>query len=329
MTRVAVVKPDHIGDLILSIPAIRAIRRQFQDVTLFVSETTRPLVQFLFPDLGLRTINFLHLIRSSKIVPNTEAAAGELSRFDLVLWLRDDPFIGQFYRQLDVPQDVASGSHLVHETAVQKAMVLRHSPNYSRTELFSNAPIAWPESIKTIGLSIGSGFPTNRWPNICWLEIATLLKKADKELVLMGGPNEEPDLSFLSNCLRRMIDRVIIGSSDFSGFFDELAAVDLVIATDGGTAHLCSLQKPVLSIFGSSPWRRFAPFGRENLVITRNLSCSPCCNFSLEEINGCLTRECILGIEPRSVAEFLLTGSKAERSTFLVQRGTSHTFDSA
>ena len=82
---------------------------------------------------------------------------------------------------------------------------------------------------------------------------------------------------------------------------DRDAAADWVVASDGGAGHLCSLAVPILSIFGGSPFRRYAPFGRRNRLMTQELPCSPCCQYMSRAINGCLSIECLVGITPRQV----------------------------
>ena len=324
MTKVAVVKPDHLGDLILSSPAIRAAQSHFGTITLFVSDSTQHLARFLFPDIELRSINFPHLSRNNNALSDLETAARALNAFDQILWLRDDPVIGPFANQIEVPQDFASGGILEHETAIQKRMMLRHVEPYSRTKLFSTVPIRWPEVIRKVGLCIGSGFPTNRWPNVFWLQLASALRNSGVALVLIGGPGEIGDVALLSRCLPEHFDRIIVGGAEFRTFLDALEDVDLIIATDGGSGHLCSLTKPVLSIFGSSPWRRYAPFGRDNVVLTRDLECSPCCNFSMEYVNGCTTRECTIGLEPELIAQIVRSNIVPKKHAVVVQRGTSH-----
>jgi len=47
---IAILKPDHLGDLVLSVPAIRAVRARYRNITLFVASSSRPLAGFLFPE---------------------------------------------------------------------------------------------------------------------------------------------------------------------------------------------------------------------------------------------------------------------------------------
>jgi ADP-heptose:LPS heptosyltransferase len=126
-----------------------------------------------------------------------------------------------------------------------------------------------------------------------------------------------------------MPHRVIEGRADFAAFMDAIGGLDVVIATDSGTAHLCSLTKPVLSIFGASPWRRYAPFGRENVVITRNLACSPCVQFDMKVVNACMSRECVVALDPEFPAAIVsaAAGALPRWRNMIVARGTSHMAD--
>jgi heptosyltransferase-2 len=94
----------------------------------------------------------------------------------------------------------------------------------------------------------------------------------------------------------------IIGGDDFQATLERLAhEVDLVIATDSGTAHLAALVRPVVSLFGGSPWRRFAPLGEFNMVLCRRYWCSPCIQFNRAMVNTCHTQECLSNFVPEKV----------------------------
>ena len=78
----------------------------------------------------------------------------------------------------------------------------------------------------------------------------------------LAGPAEVARLQVLGGAIRSAIGAaplVLVGGKDFGGFLRAVdEAVDLVVATDSGTAHLTALVRPVVSLFGGSPWRRFA-----------------------------------------------------------------------
>jgi heptosyltransferase-2 len=330
MSRTAVLKPDHLGDLVLASPAIRAICRRYQDVTLFVNSSSRHLARYLFQDmLEIRSVDFRHLSRRPTETIEPRELARELSRFDFVFCLRDDPVLQATMRYVTIPFQTISSSHSVHETVAHKRAVSQVIGTYSRTELFSELPIRWPSAPIHVALCVAAGFPSNRWANARWIELADHLHGIGLTIALVGGPNERDDLQFLSRLLARVPHQVIQGGDDFVEFFEALDAVDLVVASDGGTAHICSLRKPVCSIFGSSPWRRYAPFGQDNVLITRDEACSPCVQFSSEEVNGCLTRECMAAVRSGQVAEVVRSNGLdfSLARGLRVERGVSHRYE--
>ena len=332
MSSAAIVKPDHLGDLVLASPAIRAIARHFRDVALFVGSGSAPLARFLFPEItDIRILDFPHLARKAVAAVDVKGLAAQLNGADMVFCLRDDPVLRDVLGQVTAPSVMADGDHRVHDTALHKRAIIGTIGNYSRTRLFSGPPIPWPMIPWRIGLCIAAGFPTNRWTNALWAELATRLAAKGYEITVIGGPAEREELAFLSRLLAIPPVRTVEGGNDFEAFLAAIDPVDLVIGTDGGTAHLCSLRKPVFSLFGSSPWRRYAPFGRNNVLLTRDEPCSPCLQFSAEEVNGCLTRECMNRLSVQSVLSVIESNGMdfSQVRGAHVSRGTSHACEAA
>jgi heptosyltransferase-2 len=329
MTRVAIVKPDHLGDLVLASPGIRAVAARFPTTKLFVSSTSLSLARFLFPRLEIGKADLPHLSRIPGSHGRLEDLEDELGSYDLLFCLRDDPVLRDLLGRLDTQIVLAEGSHLTHDTAIQKRALRPYIGNYSRSELFSSKPQLWPRQVREAGLCLAAGFPTNRWPNSYWVELAQLLAQAGTGITLIGGPGEREEIALISKLLRKIAPKVLIGSEDFGSFLGALEPIDLVISSDGGTAHLCSLKKPILSIFGSSPWRRYAPFGWSNVLATRDVPCSPCVQFSDDKVNGCMTRECMANITPRMIMRIVNSGGIdfSFASGVHVHRGASHTFE--
>jgi ADP-heptose:LPS heptosyltransferase len=332
MARMALLKPDHLGDLVLASPAIRALCARYEDVTLFVSSTSRRLARFLFGDsVEIRCRDLRHLARGNAEVIELGRLVRELNTFDCVVCLRDDPVMRTIMDEVTAFRCMVSGNDEVHETASQKRTVADIAGDYAPTELFAKLPICWPSKVASVALCVAAGFPTNRWPNLRWIELAGLLAEADIGIALVGGPGERDDLRMMSRLLAVLPHRVLEGGDDFGEFLKALGDVDLVVASDGGTAHICSLHKPVCSIFGSSPWRRYAPFGCDNVVLTREEPCSPCMQFSTEQVNGCMTRECMAAISAAQVAAAVQSNGLDFSLVrgLRVERGVSHRFITA
>jgi heptosyltransferase-2 len=142
------------------------------------------------------------------------------------------------------------------------------------------------------------------------VDIGSKLLRRKVEVYLVGGRREILDLNILHGLLKLPWSHVVIGDDNFQAFLDKISTLDLLIATDSGTAHICSLVVPVLSIFGPGPSRRYAPFGAHNRVLTLDLVCSPCYQFDKKMINLCVSRECMNTILPDAVFEAIWLDNK-------------------
>jgi heptosyltransferase-2 len=324
--RVAVLKPDHLGDLVLAAPVLAALRRCFSDLTLLCHPDTATLARHLFPGLALQSILFPHLDRTRALAADARPLNAIRNCFDLLVGLRWDASIRIHLDEAGIPY-LTSGQDVldVHVAVEQREVV---APLTGPYDLLSSyvypgcpQPCMLPQHLRSVGLCIAAGFPLNAWPLNHWLGLAQRLGRRGIEIVLIGGPREAARLHVLADAVTAALGwrtRIVMGGSDFGGFLGKLVgSVDVVVASDSGTAHLASLVRPVLSLFGGSPWRRFAPLGRCNAVVTRELPCSPCPQFDRSLVNTCVSRECLANLLPEQVEACLdayLAGQVTPRS---------------
>lgn len=299
----AIVKPDHLGDLVLSSAAIRAIVECQPDTVLFVSAGNVPVARYLFPTIEIRTIAFSHL---------SKGGAGDqipdLTSFEIVAFLRSDGVITPRWASLRTHAAILPGdTHEDHQSLIDYTVASCLAGRYDidrhfyggRQERVIGKAVAEP---RRIGLSVGSGYHANTWPVVRWIEMAKGLLDGVDRVTILCGPAERDKAAFMVARLGSPAHLdLCVGGADLGAFLDQVDGLDLVVASDGGTAHLCSLVTPVVSVFGPSPFRRFAPFGRLNRLLTREMPCSPCCQYVSSIVNGCLTTECMTAIEPGQV----------------------------
>jgi ADP-heptose:LPS heptosyltransferase len=313
--RVGILKPDHLGDMVLAAPAIAALRRRFADATLFCHPRNTPLAQHLFP--GLRTCA-LHLPHLDKEHGHDHNPAQRLrllrDQVDLLICLRWD---GQCERLLSIPEvehhRPGPAVTLRHTAAEHRALVRPFTDPYEILDsyVYPGCPqlTQRPAQVSRVGLCLSAGFRLNAWPVAHWLDLALRLSGHGLQPVLLGGPAEQGRLRILADGLAaagQSRPRIIVGTNDFGATLQEIAdAVDLVVATDSGTAHLAALVRPVVSLFGGSPWQRFAPLGRHNLILSRRFPCSPCKQFNRVELNTCHTQGCLTNLSPEQVERCL------------------------
>lgn len=315
--KVGILKPDHLGDLVLAAPAIAALRRRFTDLVLFCHPRNVALAAHLFPGLATRPLLLSHLDkdRGNDWQTLAHAHATLQDAVDLLICLRWDGPVQELVRNLRMDcHTLGMVSVDMHVAVEHRLTVAPFTDDYDilTSYIYPHATVCAerPQQVQSVGLCIAAGFRLNAWPLCHWLELARCLDRRGIAVVLVGGPAEAARLAVLADAIQASVGyhpRVIMGGSDFGATLSSLAeAVDLVVATDSGTAHLAALVRPVVSLFGGSPWRRFAPLGRWNVILSRRYPCSPCWQFMRHAVNLCQTQECLNNLFPEQVEACLM-----------------------
>jgi ADP-heptose:LPS heptosyltransferase len=309
--RVGILKPDHLGDLILAAPAIAALQRRFAGLILFCYPKNLGLAAHLFPALRAVPILLPHLDKERRPDRQLQQRLELLRKeVDLLICLRWDHDCQRLLTIPDIEYHVPGAEvEERHVAAQHRDLVEPFTGSYDilSSYVYPDCPPVShrPRELSAVALCISAGFHLNAWPLNHWLGLARLLHRDGIEIVLLGGPDETAKLHVLGRAIRDALGysaQTIAGGKDFRATLCALGdMVDLVVATDSGSAHLAALARPVISLFGGSPWRRFAPLGRHNAILCRRVSCSPCIQFYRLSANTCHTQECLSNLKPGQV----------------------------
>ncbi len=309
--RVGILKPDHLGDMVLAAPAIAALERRFKDPVLFCHPRTLHLARHLFQNLRCRPVSLPHLDKDRRLTQDLNPLRPLASEVDLLVSLRWDRNMDRLLKESGV-EYIASGeeSFDTHVAVEHRKVIEPFSEWYDLLESYPYDAAARAHTAPhTVGLCISAGHSLNAWPINHWLNLGERLHDRGHQIVVIGGPAEAARIDVLAGALADPLGyapRRLIGSSDFGRFLRQVAhETDLVIATDSGTAHLASLVRPIISLFGGTPWRRYAPLGPANLVISRQEPCSPCRQFDRSSILTCHSQECLVNLWPEAVIRCL------------------------
>lgn len=303
-TKIAIVKPDHFGDLVLSSAAIRAVLARYPQAAVLIAPRNMPLARFLFGEAcNLSEISLPHL---SKLGEARASGGIDLREYDLALFLRHDGKLTPAWADLRCRDFVFPvDTYDDHQTMLDYAVVTNLIGDYDIDAYHYGTDLAAvrqkaSRAPERIGLSIGSGFHANVWPAARWIELGRRLLREGRSVRVFCGMSEIVAGRMIANVLRLGHGGLVVGDGRIEAFAQETALMDWFVASDGGTAHLCGLFAPVTSIFGPSPFRRYAPFGRWNRLLTQELDCAPCCQWAAKLVNGCLSTECMvnIGVEP-------------------------------
>ena len=117
--------------------------------------------------------------------------------------------------------------------------------------------------------------PAKRWPTIKWLELAESIQN-DFQVVFIGLDNSmNQDIMKLNN--KNFLN--LIGKTSLDEVLKILQQASCVVANDSGLMHIAAaLGRPVVGIYGSSSPKYTPPLIEESkrMILYKNLECSPC-----------------------------------------------------
>ncbi|HEY8477658.1 MAG TPA: glycosyltransferase family 9 protein [Chloroflexota bacterium] len=324
--RIAVVRALHIGDLLLAVPGLRALRRAFPnaEITLVGLPWARVLVDRLpyldrlaeFPGYpGMlevdedpaRTAAFLREARAYgyDLAVQMHGNGRASNAFTLELGARAT--VG-YYPPSEEDSRLTLGfpypDHLPEPLRHVRLMQLLGLPvDDARLELpllpedaeeVRRVPGLEPFLARrpVVGLHVGARPPARRWPVERFAALGeTLARRHDASLVLLGGPGEE---RLVRDVERRLRDRARVmalpGTLSLGGLAALIARLDLFVGNDSGPAHMAvALDTPSVTVFGPADRRRWAPLDRQrHRVAYREVACSPCPHWECPIDHRCL-----------------------------------------
>lgn len=247
--RILVIRGGAIGDFILTIPVLTALRRQFPDVHLEV--LGYPHITGLALAAGL--VDEVHPIEA-KGLAGFFARGGELdpvmadyfSDFDIILsYLFDPDDIFKTNVALCTPAQFIEGPHRPDETLGIHATETYLKP-LERLAIFDadRVPVLkMPVQVRRenrLALHPGSGSETKNWPEQHWRElIERLIGETDRGLLIVGGEAEADRLERLTAGLdqQRWSAAHSLALPDLAGLLQGCVGF---VGHDSGITHLAA-----------------------------------------------------------------------------------------
>lgn len=150
-----------------------------------------------------------------------------------------------------------------------------------------------------------------RWPAERYASLADRFIEEARAEVLLVGALDELEVSREVAALMRHKPVVLTGKTDLAQLTALLSLVDLLVTNDTGPAHIAAaLERPTLVIFGPTDPRTTRPYSRTAELIRRPPDCAPCM------LRDCpIDHRCMTGISPEEVfarARGMMRGSAVE-----------------
>lgn len=268
-----------IGDFILTLPAIAALRRQFPEAHLEV--LGYPHIAELALTGGL--VNRVQSIEARALAgffarggDLAEHLADYFAEFDLILsYLYDPDAIFKTNVGLCTGAQFITGPHRADEGARLHAAKVYLKP-LERLAIFDADPVPRlplaprPRSLNPLALHPGSGSERKNWPEANWAELLQhLTGMADLELLVVGGEAEGSRLQRLAATLPPARARVV-QSLPLAELAQRLACCRAFIGHDSGISHLAAaVDLPCLVLWGDTAEEIWRP-PSEKVVVLRH-----------------------------------------------------------
>ena len=300
--RILIRSNNWLGDAVMSVPAVRAIKNGRPDVHLTIAAPDKiapmwrliPEVDAIIPLSESSLLPVVRLLRQQMpfdvaiLFPNSLRVA-------LETWLSGIPrkagyhghwrswLVNQIVREPRKPGPPEHHSlrflRIAHECGAETeetSDVQRPTPNVQLSD-FNQLSTINHQPLK-IGLCPGAEYgPAKRWLPKRFAEAAAkITAQSSAQWVLFGTKN---DAAIGEQIAAAIGDRCVnrIGQTTLEQLIAELQQCRLLLTNDTGTMHLAALLGlPVVAIFGSTEPRLTGPLGNGHIILRHHVECSPC-----------------------------------------------------
>lgn len=338
--RILAIRLDPLGDLLLTRPALAAVRAKFPEAQLdLLALPFAALVGRLFPELDACYAYDVHQLRPSGNLLNRQNYT-DLARLLATLRGREYDVALSFCGRVSSFFAWASGARwrfglrgeaaantLTHAVPGRRYHRRRHEAEYclavaaaaGANERPPFRPIQLPDGITR---PLGERFPewfgatgqrivihpgasngwAKRWTPEGFGAVARQLVSQRGALVALTGSRGEADLtSEIASAVGAGVIN-LAGQVTLPELAGVMAAADLVISGDSGPLHLATqLGRPVVGIYGPSDPALSGPFSGQYDVVRLDLPCSPCYNATAPAICPLGHHRCMRDLAPAGV----------------------------
>lgn len=351
-----------VGDAVMTVPALRELRRLFPEAHITLS--TRAWAQGLFADVDfiddLQVQNnggLLSLIGQVRewrkrrfdlavLFPNSLAAAlvAFLARVPIRIGYATDRRQSLLTHPLLVPEWRDSKHEVFYymQIIAELEWRIKHEQTFLATQPDASLEVAEPrktaaleflqqkgvqEGGKLVALCPGSiNSRAKRWPADRYAALADrLIDDLGAQVLLIGSAGEAQVSREVSGAMHNQ-PVTLTGETDLAQLIAILSHVDLLVTNDTGPAHIASaLGRPTLVIFGPTnplTTRPFSPYGE---VVRQPPDCAPCM------LRDCpIDHRCMTAIKPDDVfqrARAVLARAKTSDKVSFVARAQTKTLN--
>jgi len=288
------VRPGGIGDAVLLIPAIQALKEKYPQCQIDILAEKRNSQIFSLCQIIRRVYRYDNL---------SEFLTVFKTRYDLVIdteqWHRLSAVIVRLIRSQhkigfatnERTRMFTTAVPYSHETYEASSFFNLLQPlNIVLTAYlitpFLDIPTSVKSSAQLLGSAIGkyvvlfpgASIPERRWGVDRFSALATKLAEQQLRIVLVGGGADDDSGETIAESVENAVN--LAGKTSLLETASILKDATLLVSGDSGILHIgVGLRIPTVSLFGPGIATKWAPQGLCHRVINLDLPCSPCTRF--------------------------------------------------
>jgi lipopolysaccharide heptosyltransferase II len=269
--KILVISLTNIGDVILTLPVVDILRRDFVDAELSV--VIGPKAQSLLAHNP--KLKKVYIYDKHQPVAATLRWVWELrrQRFDLVVDLRNSftPFLIGARRRTPAARIKQENVHMkkkhlrrlssVHAFASEKAESILHISPADKMHIDKLLERSVGVGHPFIALAPGSAYHAKRWSEAHFARLTEELNIRFQMPVVFIGDGKDTKVAAAINALLPIPETDLTGQTTLIQLAELIKRAQLVITNDSAPMHLASyLGRPVLALFGPSQPHQYGPW---------------------------------------------------------------------
>ena len=317
--RIVIRGPNWLGDVVLSLPAVRDVRRAYPNAR--ISVVARPSVAPFYeavPEIDA-------VLEAQGLVREIRVLSGG---FDLAILLTNSIGTALFAtmagvpdrwgyategrgllltRRAPVPRSVRGRSQVHYYRAMLAAMGL---PTSDALDMSITAPSAWRDAGRGLigpgrffGVAPGAAKGSaKQWPPERFAAAADRLSEELAARAVLLGSSADAAAAVAVTRAMKTPSMDLCGKTDLRAFVGVVSCLDALVANDSGAMHLgASLGIPTVGVFGPTNPDETHPVGSKASYVRGVAECSPCRHAICPIDHRCMT-----SVAPTTVVETLL-----------------------
>ncbi|MBN1871576.1 MAG: glycosyltransferase family 9 protein [Candidatus Omnitrophica bacterium] len=294
--RILFISLSNIGDIVLTTPVLKALSDNFSKVRIDMLVGQNGAELFRKHPAVFKVIPYnkhIPIVAKKRLVKKLRRV-----KYDLIVDLRNSLFpllVGGRYRTSAIQTPPRSVVHKKQQHLWKLStlgLTIKDAPFYlhipKEDEQYTNEFIDnFDKKRPIIAVSPGAKSNIKRWAIWNYRDLINrLVKELNAQVVILGDASDsvlikEADIRFTTD----VVD--LSGRTNLCQLASVLRQADLLITNDSAPLHIASaVGTKVLAIFGPTDPKEYGPTGTKDVVIRKELNCSPCrkaeCSFHHE-----------------------------------------------